>query len=142
MTPSSSLRRFFLPTLNKRYFIRLVLVVLASYLVFGYLLIPLRIQGVSMEPTYRDRTYAFSWRLQYAFAPMERFDVVTVRYSGRRLSFGKGFSISMESSSTSPMSGIVPPGNFRQERSRRDMSMSSVIIVAPPWTAINLAKPP
>lgn len=85
MVPSSSLRRFFLPTLDKRYFVRLVLVVLASYLIFGYLLIPLRIQGVSMEPTYRDRTYAFSWRLQYAFAPMERFDVVTVRYAGRRV---------------------------------------------------------
>lgn len=85
MAPSSPLRRFFLPTLNKRYFIRLVLVALASYLIFGYLLIPLRIEGVSMEPTYRDRTFAFSWRPQYAFAPMERFDVVTVRYSGRRV---------------------------------------------------------
>lgn len=83
--PAFSLRRFFVPTLNKRYFIRLVLVALASYLIFGYLLIPLRIQGVSMEPTYHDRTYAFSWRLQYAFAPIKRFDVVTVRYSGRRV---------------------------------------------------------
>lgn len=36
-----------------------------------------------MEPTYGDGSFAFSWRLQYLFAPPARFDVVTVRFSGR-----------------------------------------------------------
>ena len=77
------IRRFFFPSLNKKYLIRLILVIVVCYLVFGYLLVPLRIQGLSMEPTYRDGSFAFCSRLQYLFSPPERFDVVTVRFSGR-----------------------------------------------------------
>ncbi len=76
-------RRFFFPHLDKRYAVRLIIVACVSYLIFGHLLIPLRIQGLSMDPTYRDRSFALCWRLQYLFSPPERFDVVTVRFSGR-----------------------------------------------------------
>lgn len=79
----TAIRRFFFPSLDKRFFIRLLLVASICYLIFGYLLIPLRIQGSSMEPTYHDRSFAFCWRLRYAFSPPKRFDVVTVRYSGK-----------------------------------------------------------
>jgi signal peptidase I len=82
---SSPIRRFFLPALNKRYFLRLILVAIACYLIFGHLIIPLRIQGASMEPTYRDGSFAFCWRLQYLFSQPERSDVVTVRFSGRKV---------------------------------------------------------
>ena len=82
---SNPIRRFFFPALNKRYCIRLILVALICYVIFGHLLIPLRIQGISMEPTYHDRSFAFSWRLEYLFSPPERFDVVTLRFSGRRV---------------------------------------------------------
>lgn len=84
MAPET-IRRFFFPTLNKNYLIRLVLVGIVCYLIFGHLLIPLRIQGQSMEPTYRDGSFSFCWRLQYLFSPPERFDVVTVRFTGRRV---------------------------------------------------------
>lgn len=83
--PPTAFRKFFFPSMNKGYFIRLVAVGLSCYLIFGYLLIPLRIEGKSMDPTYRDGSFAFSWRLQYLFATPERFDVVTVRFSGRRV---------------------------------------------------------
>jgi len=82
---SFSLRRFFFPVFNKGYFFRLILIALACYLIFGHLLIPLRIQGFSMDPAYRNSSFAFCWRLQYLFTPPERFDVVAVRYSGRRV---------------------------------------------------------
>lgn len=77
------LRRFLFPSLNRRYLLRLVILVCFCYLIFGYILIPLRIQGQSMEPTYRDGSFAFCWRPQYLFAPVQRFDVVTVRFTGR-----------------------------------------------------------
>jgi signal peptidase I len=80
---SSPIRRFFFPVLNKRYFIRLISLGLACYVIFTHVLIPLRIQGMSMEPTYQDRSFAFCWRFQYLFSPPERFDVVTVRFTGR-----------------------------------------------------------
>ena len=83
--PSNLIRRFFFPTLNKRYLIRLSLLVLVCYVIFGHLIIPLRIQGMSMEPTYHDRSFAFCWRLQYVFSAPKRFDVVTIRFSGKRV---------------------------------------------------------
>ncbi len=82
---SSLVRKFFFPAFNKRYFIRLTLLGLVCYVIFGHILIPLRIQGLSMEPTYHDRSFAFCWRPQYLLTPPERFDVVTVRFSGRKV---------------------------------------------------------
>jgi signal peptidase I len=79
------IQHFFFPSLTKRYFLRLLLIALTCSLVFGYLLIPLRIQGFSMDPAYRNNSFAFCWRLQYLFTLPERFDVVTVRFSGRRV---------------------------------------------------------
>lgn len=38
-----------------------------------------------MEPTYRDKSFAFCWRFQYLFATPERFDVVAVSFSGRNV---------------------------------------------------------
>ncbi len=80
---SSIIHRFFFPSLNKTFFLRLVLVGLTCFLLFGYILIPLRIQGHSMEPTYQNGSFAFCWRPQYLFSQIERFDVVTVRFTGR-----------------------------------------------------------
>jgi signal peptidase I len=80
--PPTLLRKFFLPSISKRFFIRLAIVTLASYLLFGYVLIPLRIQGKSMEPTYQDGSFGFCWRLQYFFTQPGRFDVVAVRFAG------------------------------------------------------------
>lgn len=81
--PPTLFHRFFFPSLNKRYFLRLFLVGLVCFLLFGYILIPLHIQGQSMEPTYRNGSFAFCWRPQYLFSPIQRFDVVTVRFTGR-----------------------------------------------------------
>ena len=82
---SSAIGNFLFPSLNKKFLIRIVLVALGCFLIFGYLLVPMRIQGSSMEPTYRDKSFAFCWRLQYLFAKPERFDVVAVRFSGRNV---------------------------------------------------------
>lgn len=54
-------------------------------MIFGHLVIPLHIRGVSMDPTYRNGSFAFCWRLRYFFSPPQRFDVVAVRYSGRKI---------------------------------------------------------
>ncbi len=79
------MRNFLFPSLNKKYLARLVFLGLGCYLIFGYLLIPMRIQGQSMEPTYQNGSFAFCWRLQYLFTPPQRSDIVTVRFSGRRV---------------------------------------------------------
>ncbi len=38
-----------------------------------------------MEPTYNDASFAFCWRPQYAFSQIKRFDIVTVRFTGKSI---------------------------------------------------------
>lgn len=81
----SRISHFFWPSITKGYLFRLLGVGLTTYLLFGYLFIPLHIQGSSMEPTYHDGSFGFCWRLQYVMSPPERADVVAVRFSGTRV---------------------------------------------------------
>ncbi|MDR2549200.1 MAG: signal peptidase I [Desulfobulbus sp.] len=78
-------RRFLLPDLNRSFALRLVLVAVAAAVVFTQVLIPFRIQGKSMEPTYRDGGFNFCWRARYLFAEPERGDVVAIRFAGQRI---------------------------------------------------------
>jgi len=78
-------RQVLLPDPNRRSLLRLVLVALAAAVVFTQVLLPLRIQGTNMEPTYRDGAFNFCWRGQYLFAEPARGDVVAIRYAGQRV---------------------------------------------------------
>jgi len=81
----TALRRFFFPRVTRRYILRLLLVAVAAWVIFKYLLIPVRIRGISMEPTYRDGGVNVCWRLRYAFSDPRPGDLVAVRFSGRSL---------------------------------------------------------
>jgi signal peptidase I len=85
----SALSRFFFPTVNRGYLLRLGAVAALAYLFFGYICIPARIQGRSMEPTYRDGGFAFCWRPRFWFKPPPAGRVVMVRIAGRRLMYLK-----------------------------------------------------
>jgi len=83
MAISNPLRKFLFPTFTRNYINRLIFLGLGSYIFFSHVLIPLRIQGHSMDPTYRDGSFAFYSRQQYFFTKIERFDVVTIRFTGK-----------------------------------------------------------
>jgi len=83
MDISNRVKKFFLPSLNVKYLRRIMFLGLSCYLIFSYLLIPLRIEGHSMEPAYQNGSFSFCWRMKYLFSEIERFDVVTVRFTGR-----------------------------------------------------------
>ena len=85
MTPHSRIRQFFFPSLTPRFLIRVCFVAVFAYLFFGYVLLPIRIQGTSMEPTYRNGGMNFCWKLRYLFSQPERHDVVAVRFAGNRV---------------------------------------------------------
>jgi signal peptidase I len=78
-------RRFLFPSLTPKTFLRIAAVALAAYLIFGHLLIPLRIKGSSMEPTYHNGGINFCWALGYLFSRPARHDVVLVRLAGKRV---------------------------------------------------------
>ena len=71
--------------MNKKRLLRIFCISLGAYLFFSYVLLPLRIEGRSMEPTYADGGFSFCWRLQYLFSEPKRGDVVAIRFAGRRV---------------------------------------------------------
>jgi len=77
--------RFFFPSLTRGFLIRAVIIGILAYVFFGYVCIPFRIQGVSMEPTYRDGSFNFCWTPAYWVFPPKRHDVVAVRFAGNRI---------------------------------------------------------
>lgn len=85
MDQQHKFRQFLFPSLTPKYLIRVAIVALVTALFFGYILIPLRIDGKSMEPTYRDGSFNFCWRLAYVFSEPKRQDVVLVRFAGSKV---------------------------------------------------------
>ena len=141
---NSHLHNFFLPSLTRKFLIRVTLVAIVTYLIFSYLLIPLRIQGQSMEPTYRDGGFAFCWRPMYFLSSPKRFDIVAVRYAGRRVmllkriiglpgetvEFRRGdLYINGRRILLNPMSNTIQPGILGQDVLPRVKSILLVIIV-------------
>jgi signal peptidase I len=78
-------RKFLLPTLNRRYLLRVVIVTAAAFLFFRYVLRPVHVQGGSMEPTYHDGSFNFCVCVRYIFSEPKRGDVVTVKFAGTEL---------------------------------------------------------
>jgi signal peptidase I len=85
MASTSRIRQFFFPSLTPRFLIRVFFVALFASLFFGYVCIPIRIQGASMEPTYRNGGFNFCWKLHDLFSRTKRHDVVAVRFAGNRV---------------------------------------------------------
>jgi signal peptidase I len=85
MATASKLRQFFFPSFTSRFLLRATLVALGSYLFFGHICTPLRIEGYSMEPTYHNGGINFCWRLRYLFSRPQRGDIVLVRLAGSRV---------------------------------------------------------
>jgi signal peptidase I len=79
------IQRFIFPSFTPKSLIRVFLVALFACLFFNTLCIPFRIQGGSMEPTYRDGGINLCWRYRYLFAEPKRFDVVNLRFAGENI---------------------------------------------------------
>lgn len=62
--------------------IRIAVLVATVYLVSKFVLLPIRVQGPSMLPTYPENGVNFVNRLAYRKSEPKRGDVVAIRYSG------------------------------------------------------------
>jgi signal peptidase I len=69
----------------KKRIIRIVVIAGCAWLLFSFVLIPLKIRGQSMEPTYHDGGFTFCWRQRFLFSPVKRGDVVAIRFAGRHV---------------------------------------------------------
>lgn len=66
---------------------RIVVLVVVTFLVFGFILLPVRITGPSMLPTYRNGRLNLVNRLAYFRHDPRRGDVVAIRISGAEYSY-------------------------------------------------------
>lgn len=78
-------KAFFLPAMTRAFVLRLLTVAVGAVLLFGFVLIPFRIQGHSMDPTYRDGGFNFCNKLRYVFRPPQHQDVVVIRLAGEEI---------------------------------------------------------
>lgn len=65
----------------KRTLVRATTLLVGAVVVFKFVLLPVRIDGISMEPTYHNHGINFINRLAYVWHPPRRGDVVGVRFS-------------------------------------------------------------
>jgi len=66
----------------KRTLIRMAITVALCLIVFNFVLLPIRVEGPSMLPTYQNHRVNFVNRLAYLFREPQRGDVVAIRTSG------------------------------------------------------------
>ena len=70
----------------RKTFIRIAILIPVCYVLFHFILLPVRVDGISMEPTYQDRSFNLVSRLAYLRHEPRRGDVVSVRgYAGYHL---------------------------------------------------------
>jgi signal peptidase I len=63
--------------------VRVAVLVVTSFVVFNrFILLPIRVEGISMLPTYKDRSWNFVNRLAYFRHEPQRGDVVSIRMAG------------------------------------------------------------
>lgn len=88
-TTTDILRRALVGANPRRTLGRCVALVVAAYVVFGYLLIPVRGHGPSMWPTLRDGELVLVNRLAYWHEVPQRGDIVALSLAGRRVVYIK-----------------------------------------------------
>lgn len=86
---SSLLTRLVVGSNPRRTLIRAGILVAAAYVTFGYVLMPVRGVGISMQPTIEQGDMLFINRLAYRYRDPARGDVVAVRVAGRSVVYVK-----------------------------------------------------
>jgi len=82
---STWLRSILIGRNPRRTAVRLVIVVVAILLLRSYVLLPIRVDGPSMLPNYRETSVNVINRLAYLFHEPRRGDVVAIRFSGKSI---------------------------------------------------------
>ena len=76
--------KFFFPEFNKKFILRIVLLVAILWMLFSFVLMPCFINGKSMQPTYGAFGFNFCNKLKYLKNPVKYGDIVILKYIGRK----------------------------------------------------------
>ena len=83
------MKRLLLGSNPRATLLRAAALIVAAVVVFGYVLLPVRLQGISMLPAYSDGTLNFANRLAFWWREPARGDVVAIRMAGPRVMYVK-----------------------------------------------------
>src|SRR4051794_16935477 len=73
----------------RRTLIRIVVWVVSCFVIAKFVLLPIRVEGVSMLPTYKENRVNFVNRLAYVWSKPKRGDVVAIRLAGPSVMYMK-----------------------------------------------------
>lgn len=85
----SWLRTIFIGRKPRFTLVRIVVLVVVTVVTFKFILVPIRIGGPSMMPTYRENSINFVNRLAYRRHEPQRGDVVAIRLAGEHMMYMK-----------------------------------------------------
>jgi signal peptidase I len=69
--------------------VRVAILIVTCFIVFKFILLPIRVEGISMLPTYKDRSVNFVNQLAYLWHEPRRGDVVSIRLAGPHVMYLK-----------------------------------------------------
>jgi len=88
--PSGSLtRRLVFGTNPRRTLVRVLVLSSLSFVVFKWVLIPIRAEGISMEPTYQSGSLNLVNRLAYQYRKPNRGDIIAIKLAGPHVLYVK-----------------------------------------------------
>ena len=90
----------------RRTLTRIAVLAVFSFITFGWLLTPVRVRGISMEPAYHDSSLKLVNRIIYRFRAPQRGDVVAIRLAGPGVLYVKRI-IALPTERVSIIEGIV-----------------------------------
>ncbi|HTG99779.1 MAG TPA: S26 family signal peptidase, partial [Vicinamibacterales bacterium] len=79
MNRPSLIRRLVFGNDPRRTSVRIVVLATLSFIIFKWVLIPLRAEGISMEPTYQSGSLHLVNRLAYRYRKPARGDIVGIK---------------------------------------------------------------
>ena len=69
--------------------VRVAVLIVTSFVVFKFILLPIRVEGISMLPNYKDRSWNLVNRFAYLRHEPQRGDVVSIRLAGPHVMYMK-----------------------------------------------------
>ena len=89
MSIAEQTRRFVFGRHPRRTLVRVLVLAVVSFVTFGWVLIPIRAEGISMEPTYQSGSLRLLNRLAYRYRKPERGDIVGIKLAGPHVLYVK-----------------------------------------------------
>jgi signal peptidase I len=86
--------------------VRIAVLAVLSFITFGWLLTPVRVRGISMEPTYHDSSLKLVNRIVFRVRAPQRGDVVAIRLAGPGVLYVKRI-IALPTERVSIVDGVV-----------------------------------